>query len=74
MLRAPQAHKAYRLLHGKEDECRCIAGPQLNAIAPRGTLKGCWGPACLSGLGFTWNPKVCRIMAFCRCWAIILCR
>ena len=26
----------------------------------------------LRGLGFTWTPKVCRIMAFYRFWAIIL--
>ena len=25
-----------------------------------------------TGLGFTWTPKVCRIMAFYRYWAMIL--
>ena len=41
----------------------------------------CWGSGCLGiagalvkGLGFrvTWTPKVCRIIAFYRLWAIIL--
>ena len=31
----PQAHKAYRLLRDKEDECHCTAGPLLEAIRRR---------------------------------------
>ena len=35
LLRMPQAHKAYRLLRDKEDECHCTAGPLLEAIRRR---------------------------------------
>ena len=28
--------------------------------------------SCSGGLGCTWTPKVCRIITFCKFWAIIL--